>query len=201
MHTFNPTDTPQEKASQALKAKAALAPVDMSALPSLRGPELKEFKQAGGAGMASDVGTAGPKLPPTTGPKEVAKLAQDAKDHAAEEGKLPPGAMPTGPTGSKLRESEFARLPLSLPRLLKPRFLLRSPRLVQHRAHFRTGAFAFRLLTSGRWIHRDGPHRTGPSSSLPTSSKNTTFSPPLSTKPTTASGPFLPASESARLCV
>lgn len=77
----------------------------MSGIPSLRGPEVKAFKQAGGLEMASDVGSTGPKLPPTTTSKEAAKLAEDSKALATTEAKLPPGALPTGPTGSKLRES------------------------------------------------------------------------------------------------
>ncbi|KAK4700199.1 hypothetical protein P7C70_g6053, partial [Phenoliferia sp. Uapishka_3] len=105
VHTFNATDSPQSKGAQTLSnAKAALAPVDMSALPSLRGPEVKEFKAAGGMGMASDVGTK-PSLGPTTSPTEVAKLDKDRKENElVEVEKLPPGEMPVGPTGSKLRE-------------------------------------------------------------------------------------------------
>lgn len=106
VHTFSATDSPAVKAAQVgAAAKAAVAPVDMSGLPSLRGPELKEFKKAGGTEMASDVGNTGAKLPPTTSPSEVAKLSEDTKAQEAEDGKLPPGAMPNGPTGSKLRES------------------------------------------------------------------------------------------------
>ncbi|KAL8287656.1 hypothetical protein RQP46_003514 [Phenoliferia psychrophenolica] len=105
VHTFDATDSPKAKAAQvATAAKAALAPVDMSALPDLRGPEVKEFKQAGGMAMASDVGNTGPKLPPTTSPSAIAKLSDETKAQEAEEGKLPPGAMPAGPVGSKLRE-------------------------------------------------------------------------------------------------
>jgi len=101
--------------------------MDMSGIPSLRGPELKQFKQDGGAGLSSDLGTSGANIPVTTGLKEVEKISKEeggnekedpvekAKQSQIDEGRVnpedgtenPPGAMPTKePEPQTIRESE-----------------------------------------------------------------------------------------------
>lgn len=84
----------------------------MSALPSLRGPELKQFKEDGGAEMATDIET------PASIPKPVATTdltELDALSIAKAEGRIdddkvpsPPGAMPAA---GKVRESECLSKP------------------------------------------------------------------------------------------
>ena len=113
VHSFDPDASPAEKAAQARKAASSVAPVDMSAVPSIRGPELDKFKHDGGSSVVSDVGTAGAAIPVTTGAKGAASASGKEKDgaklsdadraaqiekdegRANEDGtKNPPGAMP-----------------------------------------------------------------------------------------------------------
>ncbi|GAA5905720.1 hypothetical protein JCM8208_000876 [Rhodotorula glutinis] len=113
VHSFDPDASPAEKAAQARKAASSVTPVDMSAVPSIRGPELDKFKHDGGSSVVSDVGTTGAAIPVTTGAKgaasasgnekegaklsEAERAAQIEKDEgrANEDGtKNPPGAMP-----------------------------------------------------------------------------------------------------------
>jgi hypothetical protein len=107
VHSFDPDATPQQKAQQALKGAPSTAPVDMSALPSLRGPEFDQFKQAGGTEMATDIGSSGKQAtPPTTSLKEVEAIAIAKEEGRIEEDgvQAPPGAMPA--VHGKVRESE-----------------------------------------------------------------------------------------------
>lgn len=105
VHTFDADASPEEKARQALKGAPSTAPVDMSAVPSLRGQELKDFKQAGGSELVT-APSSGASIKTTTNLKEVEAIAM-----AKEEGRLdedgtpaPPGAMPN--KEGKVRESE-----------------------------------------------------------------------------------------------
>lgn len=105
--------------------------MDMSGVPSLRGPELTRFNDNGGAeALSSDVGTDPKDVAVTTSLTEVERVnrreqQQDEKidpvDHARQtkidEGRLdardgtenPPGAMPTkSPEPDTVRESEFS---------------------------------------------------------------------------------------------
>lgn len=105
VHTFDADASSEEKARQALKGAPSTAPVDMSALPSLRGQELKDFKQAGGSELVT-APSSGAGIKTTTNLKEVEAIAI-----AKEEGRLdedgapaPPGALPN--KEGKIRESE-----------------------------------------------------------------------------------------------
>jgi len=98
--------------------------MDLSGVPSLRGPELKEFKEKGGEGLTSDIGTSGEKIEVTTGLDGVEKANREeqkpvdevekARQARIDEGRLneedgtenPPGAMPTKePEPQTIRES------------------------------------------------------------------------------------------------
>lgn len=113
VHSFDPDASPAEKAAQARKAASSVAPIDMSAAPSIRGAELDRFKHDGGSSVVSDVGTQGAALPVTTGAKDAEKASSQEKDapklgeaeraaqiekdegRANDDGtKNPPGAMP-----------------------------------------------------------------------------------------------------------
>lgn len=116
VHSFDPSASPAEKAAQARKAAAAVAPVDLSAAPSLRKGELGQFTKDGGSSVVSDVGTKGDKIEVTTGAKaaevESSKEKEKEKEKPASEAdratqierdegrvdedgvKSPPGAMP-----------------------------------------------------------------------------------------------------------
>lgn len=105
VHVFDPDASPNEKAMQAKQSAASIAPVDMSALPSLRGEELKQFKNVGGTEMETDIDSS---KPDTT----TDLTAADALSIAKAEGRIdsdnvpsPPGAMPAS---GKVRESQFA---------------------------------------------------------------------------------------------
>ncbi|KAI5478145.1 hypothetical protein MNV49_005409 [Pseudohyphozyma bogoriensis] len=109
VHQLDPDATPEQKAAQVAAAKAQLAPVPGA--PSLRGPDVKAFKQAGGTAMPTDIGTDGSKIKVTTTAKELdsakEKAEEEQKDVLAvdEEAKeTPPGGMPNGETGAKIRE-------------------------------------------------------------------------------------------------
>jgi len=86
--------------------------MDMSGIPSLRGPELREFKEKGGEGLTSDIGTSGERIEVTTGLDGVERANKEegekvgeverARQSRIDEGRLneedgtenPPGAMP-----------------------------------------------------------------------------------------------------------
>lgn len=104
MHHLDPDATPKQKAASLTTAKAALAPIPN--LPSIRGQEVKEFKQAGGAEMASDVGTKGSQVKTTTDLKEVLKQNGDVKQTDETKDPEMPGSLPEGDPGSKLKERE-----------------------------------------------------------------------------------------------
>ncbi|GAA5874962.1 hypothetical protein JCM1840_007163 [Sporobolomyces johnsonii] len=71
VHSFDPFASPSQKAQQALKgAKGAIAPLDLSSAPSLRG-------STGGTAVASDVGSNGNKVKVTTGPRESEKATKE----------------------------------------------------------------------------------------------------------------------------
>ncbi|GAA6009648.1 hypothetical protein JCM11491_001046 [Sporobolomyces phaffii] len=125
VHSFDPDATPAEKARQInsssstspLAGKNGLGRMDTSGIPSLRGPELRQFQHDGGHGLSSDLGTNGSDIPVTTGLKEAEKVSheeeasrqdkqdpvQKAKQARIDEGRVneedgvenPPGAMPT----------------------------------------------------------------------------------------------------------
>lgn len=107
VHTFDAAASPAEKASQAKQGAAATPLVDITALPSLQGPELKKFRDDGGAEVPTDV-------PSEKADETGADLSEaEALSIARSEGRVddngvlsPPGAMPT--TG-KVRESKFSR--------------------------------------------------------------------------------------------
>ncbi|GAA5987383.1 hypothetical protein JCM10908_001933 [Rhodotorula pacifica] len=120
VHSFDPNASPTEKAAQALKtAESKLAPLDLSSAPSLRGPELKSFKEDGGKTVDTDIGTRPASVALTTGTKDAEKASvqekekdekagsaqltgeERAKQIAKDEGRLnddgtenPPGALP-----------------------------------------------------------------------------------------------------------
>ncbi|KDE05686.1 hypothetical protein MVLG_03920 [Microbotryum lychnidis-dioicae p1A1 Lamole] len=100
VHSFDPDACPEEKAQQAMKGAPSTAPVDMSGVPSLRGKELKDFKEIGGAEMVTDLGTK--PVEPTTNLKEIEALATEKE--APKDKLVPPGAMPQGKTGEALPE-------------------------------------------------------------------------------------------------
>ncbi|KAM0750754.1 tricalbin [Meredithblackwellia eburnea MCA 4105] len=112
VYSFDPNASPEEKAAQAesaAKAKIGALPN----LPDIRGPEVAQFKQDGGASLASDVDDKGniklDKKPPTTGSQDAKKLTEqtrkdEQKDKAQGVGPTPPGSLPTGEVGSKVRE-------------------------------------------------------------------------------------------------
>ena len=112
VHSFDPSATPQEKASQISNGPASANRMDMSGIPSLRGPELREFKEKGGEGLTSDIGTSGERIEVTTGLDGVERANKEegekvgeverARQSRIDEGRLneedgtenPPGAMP-----------------------------------------------------------------------------------------------------------
>lgn len=109
MHSFDPDATPAEKAQQALKGAPSTAPVDMSGVPSLRGDELKRFKEDGGSELAT-APSSGASIKTTTDLKEVEAIAI-AKEEGrldADETPAPPGALPN--KEGKIRESEWLTL-------------------------------------------------------------------------------------------
>lgn len=107
VHQLDPTASPQEKAKAILaSANASVAPVDMSALPSLQPPETTAFQAAGGAGLPSDAGGKdGKDIKVTATEGIVGEDASTVKKAQVDEGVVTvPGAMPEGPV--KIRESE-----------------------------------------------------------------------------------------------
>ena len=105
MHQFDPDASPAEKAAATLKGTPSTASVDMSALPSLRGPELKDFKQQGGSELVT-APTSGKGIKTTTNLKEVEALAVKQDEGRPDEAGIPspPGALPT--KEGNIRESE-----------------------------------------------------------------------------------------------
>ncbi|GAA5871970.1 hypothetical protein JCM16303_000930 [Sporobolomyces ruberrimus] len=115
VHSFDPDLSPSEKAqriSPSTGKNGGISKMDMSGIPSLRGPELRQFKESGGEGLSSDLGTSGENIPVTVGLKDVEKSSgeehkeedpvEKARQSRIDEGRLndedgtenPPGAMP-----------------------------------------------------------------------------------------------------------
>ena len=61
-------------------AQTKLAPIDLSNAPSLRGQELKTFKQDGGRAVASDIGTKPAQVALTTGTRDAETATLQEKE-------------------------------------------------------------------------------------------------------------------------
>ncbi|GAA6062071.1 hypothetical protein JCM10212_003569 [Sporobolomyces blumeae] len=101
VHSFDPDLSPAEKAAQITASSREGAPIDddarlgtaiggggggmpskmdMSAVPSLRGPELRRFKEQGGAELlTSDLGTAGDQVDVTASVRDVERATKTEK--------------------------------------------------------------------------------------------------------------------------
>ncbi|BGP56395.1 Tricalbin-2 [Rhodotorula sphaerocarpa] len=90
IHAFDPDAPPGQKAAQTLKAaQAKIGPIDDISVPSLRGKELKAFREDGGSAVATDIGTEPTNIPLTTGAQDAEKETQREVDKEAVSASVP----------------------------------------------------------------------------------------------------------------